>query len=93
MCGVKESLVSVVTRSRLRWYGHMERMGRDRLTKMIYDGEVAGRRGRGRPRTRWSDCMKDDLRALGMDVAEAQVLCQDRTAWRRRIRCVTGVGE
>ena len=43
-------------------------MSRDQITKKFSDGEVVGFRRPGRPRTRWKDCVNDDLRALGMTV-------------------------
>ncbi len=34
----------------LRWFGHMERMGEERLVKRMYDSVVRGVRSRGRPK-------------------------------------------
>ncbi len=35
--------------------GNVERMGSERLIKKVYESEVKGQRGRGRPRARWKD--------------------------------------
>ena len=53
-CGVEVDAIGTVKRNILRWFGHMERMEDERLTKRVYRSEV-GRVGRlGRPRIRWS---------------------------------------
>ena len=36
----------------LRWFGHVERMERDRIAKRVYVGECAGNRSVSRPRKR-----------------------------------------
>ena len=36
----------------LRWFGHVERMERDRIAKRVYVRECAGSRSVGRPRKR-----------------------------------------
>ena len=43
--------------------------------------EVAGAKSRGRSRKTWSECVKTDLRSLGMKKEWAQ----DRLEWRRLI--------
>ena len=40
--------------SRLRWFGHVQRMRDDRLPKRILSAEIPGVRGRDRP------CMESD---------------------------------
>ena len=67
---------------RLRWYGHLLRRAEDHVGRHTMDMEVQGRRKRGRPRKRWRDCVREDMREKGIDEAEAQ----DRGRWRRRIR-------
>ena len=41
-------------------------MNETRFVKKIFEGELEGRRGRGRPRLRWIDDVEDDLRKLGV---------------------------
>ena len=41
-----------------------------------------GTRGRGRPKRRWLDCMKEELLAVGAAEEDAQ----DRGKWKRLIR-------
>ena len=45
----------------LKWFGHVERMGEERLVKRVYRANVEGNRGGGRPQKRWKDEVKDLL--------------------------------
>ena len=54
-----------LVRSRLQWAGHVERMADDRLPKRAAELREQGRRRRGRPRLRWEDCVKRDVRTAG----------------------------
>ena len=47
--GVPEKLSGRVDRKVLKWFGHVERRGSERMTKRVYMSEVEGQRGRGRP--------------------------------------------
>ena len=67
---------------RLRWYGHLLRRAEDHVGRHTMNMEVQGRRKRGRPRKRWRDCVREDMREKGIVEAEAQ----DRGRWRRLIR-------
>ena len=53
--------------NRLKWAGHVERMVEDRLTKTADAYGEEGRRRRGRPRLRWEDCAKRDVRNAGVE--------------------------
>jgi hypothetical protein len=54
-CGVKEDVVTKIEINMLRWFGHVERMDERRLTKEIYEADVGGTAGRGRPRRTFLD--------------------------------------
>ena len=60
--GVQRSLTERLVRSRLQWIGHVEMMANDRLLKRAAELREQGRRRRGRPRLRWEDCVKRDVR-------------------------------
>jgi hypothetical protein len=47
---------------RLRWAGHVARMGETRNSYRILVGKVEGKTPLGRPRCRWVDNIKRDLR-------------------------------
>ena len=59
------SLTERLVRSRLQWAGHVERMVDDRLPKRSAKIREEGRKRRGRPRLRWEDCVKRDVRKAG----------------------------
>ncbi|KAJ4431591.1 hypothetical protein ANN_20190 [Periplaneta americana] len=52
---------------RLRWAGHVARMGESRNTYRVLVGRSEGKRPLGRPRRRWEDNIKMDLRDVGYD--------------------------
>ena len=63
--GVQRSLTERLVKSRLQWAGHVERMADDRLPKRAAELREQGRRRRGRPRLRWEDCVKRDVKKAG----------------------------
>jgi hypothetical protein len=58
--------VTVIKIRRLEWLGHVIRMDETRAVKKIFEGELEGRRGRGRTRLRWINDVDGDLRKLGV---------------------------
>ncbi|XP_046971133.1 uncharacterized protein LOC124538205, partial [Vanessa cardui] len=44
---------------RLSWYGHVLRRNEEHIVRKALSMDVDGFRGRGRPRKRWMDCVKD----------------------------------
>jgi hypothetical protein len=56
-------LVTIIKTLELKWLGHVNRMEDHRKPKRVFLG---GGRRRGKPRKRWVDDMKDDLRNIGV---------------------------
>ncbi|KAJ4448446.1 hypothetical protein ANN_10462 [Periplaneta americana] len=52
---------------RLRWAGHVARMGESRNAYRVLVGRPEGKRPLGRPRRRWEDNIKMDLWEVGYD--------------------------
>ena len=73
-------------KARLKWFGHMERMGEERQVKRIMRARMQGRRPRGRPRTRWNDVLRRDLEGSGLSYEEAAAEARDRDRWRGIVR-------
>ncbi|KAJ4439386.1 hypothetical protein ANN_07508 [Periplaneta americana] len=71
---------------RLRWAGHVARMGKSRNAYRVLVGRPAGKRPLGRPRRRWEDNIKMDLREVGYDGRDWINLDQDRDQWRAYVR-------
>jgi len=80
-CGIGRGVLERAEERMLKWFGHMERMGRDRVVRRVYDAEVEGDRGRGRPRRRWMDGVREALEGRGMTVEEGRVRAGDREEW------------
>jgi hypothetical protein len=53
---------------RMRWAGHVERMGEKRIAYRILVGKPEGKRPLGRPKHGWVDYIKIDLREIEWDV-------------------------
>jgi hypothetical protein len=53
---------------RMRWAGHVACMGEGRNLYMVLVGKPEGKRPLGRPRRRWEDGVKMDLREIGWGV-------------------------
>ena len=49
LCRVKKGLDERIDESVLQWFGHVERMERDRIAKRVYVGECAGSHSAVRP--------------------------------------------
>ena len=59
------NIVRVVKSRRMRWAGHVARMGEDRGVHRVLVGKPEGKRPLGRPRRRWEDNIKMDLQKVG----------------------------
>jgi hypothetical protein len=51
---------------RMRWAEHVARMGEDRKVYKVWVGTPKGKRPLGRPRRRWEDGIRMDLREIGL---------------------------
>jgi hypothetical protein len=60
------SIITIMKAKRMRWAGHVARMGEDRNAYMLLVGKPEGRRPLGRPRHRCENNIKMDLVRGGM---------------------------
>ena len=61
-----QSVAKVVRYGRLRWFGHVERKNRDDWVSACRNLEVGGMRCAGRGRKTWYECVKEDMKELGL---------------------------
>jgi hypothetical protein len=59
------SIIRMMRSRRMRWAGHVARMGEKRIIYRILMGYPEGKRPLGRPRRRWVNNVKIDLREIG----------------------------
>jgi hypothetical protein len=59
------SISRMIKSKRMRWTGHVARIGEKRNAYRISVGKPEGKRPLGRPRRRWMDNNKMDLREIG----------------------------
>ena len=77
-----------VIKSRMRWVGHVARMGEERGTYRVLVGKSEGKRRLGRPRSRWVDNIRMDLQEVGCGYVDWIGLAQDRDRWRTLVSAV-----
>merc|ERR1712002_339685 len=78
MCGKNVGVSERMDQGGLRWFGHVERMGNERLVKRVYDSEVRGVRRIGRPGKSWANGVNETLERKGLNIQEAKDSVQDR---------------
>lgn len=83
-----DSILDIIERGRLRWYGHVKRMDRSRVAKKYLDLRPEGRRPVGRPRKRWMEGVSEAVESRNetLENVENNRLYEDRLAWRQFIR-------
>jgi hypothetical protein len=64
------NIVRVIKSRRMRWAGHVAVMGEGRGVYRVLVGRPEGKRPLGRPRRRWEDNIKMDLRETGIGGVE-----------------------
>jgi hypothetical protein len=82
------NIVRVIKPRRMRWAGHVARLGEGRGVYRVLVGRFEGKRPLGRPRPRWEDNIKMDLREIGIDRANWIRLAQDRVQWQTFVNTV-----
>jgi hypothetical protein len=76
------NIVRVIKSRRLREAGHVACTGEGKGVYRVLVGTPEGKRPLGRPRLRWEDNIKLDLREIGINGANWMRLAQDRVLWR-----------
>jgi len=72
----------VIKSRRMRWAGHVACMEEGRGVYRVLVGRTKGKRPLGRPKHRWEDNIKMDLREIWINGVNWIHLAQDRVQWR-----------
>jgi hypothetical protein len=75
------NIVRVIKSRRVRWAGNVALIGEERGVYRVLVGRPEGKRPLGRPRRRWEDNIKLDLRETGIDGANWIRLAQYGVEW------------
>jgi len=82
------NIVRVIKSRRMRWAGHVERMGEERGVYGVLMGRPEGKRPLGRRRRKWVDNIRTDLQEVGCGYMDWTGLAQDRDSWRTVVSAV-----
>jgi hypothetical protein len=83
-----EIIIRQIKSRRMRWAGHVARTGEGRNVYRVLVGKPEGKRPLRRPRCRWEDGIKMDLREIGWGGVEWIHLAQDTDRWRAVVNAV-----
>jgi hypothetical protein len=82
------SIIIIIMLRRMRWAGHVARMGEKRNAYRLLVGKPEGRRPLGRPRRRWLDNIRMELGEVGWGDVDWVGVAQDRNRWRALVNSV-----
>jgi hypothetical protein len=82
------SIIRIIKSRRMRWAGHVARVGEKRNMYKLLVGKPEGKRPLGRPRRRWIDNIKMGLLEIGVSVVDWIGLAQERYRWRALLNSV-----
>ena len=82
------NIVRVIKWRRMRWAGHVARMGDRIVVFRVLVGKPEGKRPLGKPRRRWDDNIKIDIQEVGCGGMDWIELAQDRDRWWALVNAV-----
>ena len=82
------NIVRVIKWRRMRWAGHVARIGEERGVYRVLVGKPEGKRPLGRPRYRWMFNIRMYLQVVGYGYMYWIGLAQDRERWRTLVSAV-----
>ncbi len=81
------SMSAILSEKRLHWLGHVRRMGPGHIPRDLLYGELAeGSRLIGRPRLRYKDICKKDMKLSDINIGTWESRAEDRSAWHFVVR-------
>ena len=82
------SIVRVIKSRRIRWAGHVARMGERGDVYRFLVRKPGSKRPLGRPRRKWEDNIKMDLQEVGCGGMDWTGLAQYRDRWRALVNAI-----
>jgi len=82
------NIVRVIKSRRMRWVGHVARMGEESGVYKVLVGKPEGKRPLGKPSRRWMDNIRMDLQEVGCGYMDWIGPTQDRDRWRTLVSAV-----
>jgi hypothetical protein len=82
------NIFRVIKSRRMRWVRHVAWIGERSGGCRVSMGKPEGKRPLGRPRRRWEDNIKMDLKEVGCVGMDYIKLVQDRDRWRKLVNAV-----
>ena len=82
------NIVWVIKSRRMRWAGHVARMGEETGVYTVLVGKPEGMRPLERPRRRWVDNIRMDVQEVGCGYMDWIGLAQDRDGWWRLVSAI-----
>jgi hypothetical protein len=82
------NIIRRIKSRRMMWAGHVARMGEERKLYKVLVGKPEGKRPLGRPRRRWENGVRMNLREIGLGGVDWIRLAQDRDRWRAVVSAV-----
>ena len=64
----QEIAENTVRKRRMKWYGHISRMNKERWPSIVHNWKPTGKRPVGRPKQRWMDNIEKDLKRASLSL-------------------------
>lgn len=81
----EKDVIQFIKVGRLRWAGHVARMSPEEPPRRILDERIYAKRGIGRPKLRWLDCVASDSRSI-LGTRNWRAAAQNREDWRTSLQ-------
>ena len=75
--GLEETIIKEIEQNQLTWYGHVQRMAEERLTKIALKWMPKQKRARGRPKKNWMEGIKKAMNERNLNEGQ----WEDRKQW------------
>jgi hypothetical protein len=82
------SAIKIIKSRRMRWAGHVARMGEKRNVYKLLLGKPEGKRPLGKPRHGWIYNIRMDVLEIGLGDVDCIDLAEDRDKWRALVNSV-----